>query len=349
MVRRHTHLDFSSTGLVFGGTVSPKFFTAFEVFGASAQLRPRRGDKEGMTTARLVLANDVIHIQRRTREGFFFLVPVPQMVRLICFAYALAAARYGLVIHALCIMGTHVHVIATDVFGRHPKFTEYAHRLIAEGAKRMYGIEGSVWAGGGPTVQRLVSREAIVEALAYVRSNPIAGGCVRNESIYPGLFGADDRDPLACMNLEVRRPPCFGAESTLPEEAVFSVSPPERLLDELGEERTAEAISAAVERHRESARRERARSGKGFLGLLKTLSMNVWTKAKKLKRSDLRPNFKGVTAEAIRAAKATLVRFRKAYAEALAAFREGNKHVEFPLGTYLMKVRYGCRVAPELA
>src|SRR5690554_5319567 len=106
------------------------------------QLRPRRGDKEGMTTARLVLANDVIHIQRRTREGFFFLVPVPQMVRLICFAYALAAADYERVIHVLCIMGTHVHVIVTDFYGQHQMYYEYAHRPVDWSAQAVYGIEG---------------------------------------------------------------------------------------------------------------------------------------------------------------------------------------------------------------
>jgi putative transposase len=145
-----------------------------------------------MPRPRPVFAGDVIHIQRRVRDGRFFLVPKAELLDLVTYAYGLAAEKYGLELHALCVMSNHLHVVATDVDGRHPEFTAWAHRVIALGLKRMHGIEGAVWQEGGASVQRLVGSVAAIEALAYVRVNPVAAGCVRHEGSYPGVFGADE-------------------------------------------------------------------------------------------------------------------------------------------------------------
>lgn len=298
-----------------------------------------------MTLARPVFRGDTVHIQRRTRDGRFFLVPKPETLTLVRYAYGLAAERFGLTLHSLCVMSTHVHVIATDPEALHPRFTEYAHRLIALGLKRMYGIEGSVWKEGGASVQRMIVSAALVEAMAYVRINPVAAGCVRFESAYPGVFGADEEAPLEEYTEIIERPTCFGPRSELPAQVSFVLKTPAWLLDELDETGAARAISDAIRRHRDDAWRERATSRGGFLGMRRVLSIDVWTRAGELARSTLRPTFKGVVAEAIRVGRETLVSFRIAYAVASAAFRGGARDVVFPQGTYLMRIR-GCIAAP---
>lgn len=298
-----------------------------------------------MTLARPVFRGDTVHIQRRTRDGRFFLVPKPETLALVRYAYALAAERFGLTLHALCVMSTHVHVIATDPEALHPRFTEFAHRLIALGLKRMYGIEGSVWKEGGASVQRMIVPAALVDAMAYVRINPVAAGCVRLESAYPGVFGADEEAPLEELSERIERPACLGPRSELPAHASFVLKAPTWLLDELGEADAASALADAIRRHRDDALRERATSKGGFLGMRRVLSINVWTRAGELARAALRPTFKGVVAEAIRVGRETLRAFRTAYAIASAAFRGGARDVVFPLGTYLMRIR-GCKTAP---
>lgn len=298
-----------------------------------------------MSYARPVFEGDIVHIQRRTREGHDFLVPRRETLDLVRYAYAVAAERHGLILHAVCVMSTHVHVIATDPLGRHPDFTAFAHRVIALGLKRMYGIDGSVWMGGGPTVQRLVGNNAIVEALADLRVNPVAAGCVRDDANSQGVFGVAERAPLCCLNEEFVRPRCLGKDSTLPAAATFVLRAPETLVEELGIEGATDALVEAIRRHRKEAQAEISRTGKGYLGRRRVLAMDVWKKAKRLKRSRLRPLFKGVLGEAIRSAHEALRLFRAAYGIALAAFRRGETGVLFPPGTYLMRRRLGCATA----
>jgi putative transposase len=304
----------------------------------------------GMPRPRPVFAGDVVHLQRRIRDGRFFLVPRQEILELVTYAYGAAAERFGLELHAVCVMSNHVHVVATDVEGRHPEFTAWAHRVMALALKSMHGIEGAVWQEGGASVQRLVGAVAVAEALAYVRINPVAAGCVRHERRYPGVFGADEEAPLATNVLQVPRPASLGETSALPELTSFVCRAPASLLEELGEERAAVAIAEAVARHRAEARARRAAEGHGFLGLKRVLAADPWTRPNQPpRRAGFEPTFKGVIANALSIARATLVEFRKAYAIAMAAFREGKRNVVFPPGTYLMQRRLGCHCAPALA
>lgn len=296
-----------------------------------------------MSRPRPVFAGDVVHLQRRIRDGRFFLVPRPDVVQLVLFAYAVSAERHGLSIHALCVMSNHIHLIATDPEGCHPEFTSYAHRLIALGIKSMYGVEGAVWGDGGPSVQRLVGGVAIAEALAYLRVNPVAAGCVRHERDYVAVFGAAEDAPLEGASWNVSRPACFGDASSLPEEIQFTVAPPQALRDELGDDLASETIREAVAHHRNEARRSRGEQRLGFSGMRKVLAVDVWARpSSPPKRAGFTPTFKGATSEAIAEARKTLRAFRRAYAEAMIAFRAGGRDVAFPPGTYLMCRRFGC-------
>src|SRR5690606_17829147 len=140
---------------------------------ASAETPACGGRCAGMSFPRPVFAGDVIHIQRRVRDGRFFLVPRAEILDLVTYAYGLAAEKFGLELHAVCVMSNHVHGVATAVEGRHPEFTAWAHRVMALALKAMHGIEGAVWQEGGASVQRLVGSVAVAEALAYVRVNPV--------------------------------------------------------------------------------------------------------------------------------------------------------------------------------
>src|SRR5690606_20718822 len=93
----------------------------------------------GMSSPRPVFAGDVIHIQRRVRDGRFFLVPRAEILDLVTYAYGLSAEKFGLELHAVCVMSNHLHVVATDVEGRHPEFTAWAHRVMALALKAMHG------------------------------------------------------------------------------------------------------------------------------------------------------------------------------------------------------------------
>src|SRR5690606_38746140 len=303
-----------------------------------------------MPFPRPVFAGDVVHIQRRVRDGRFFLVPRAEILELVTYAYGAAAEKFGLELHAVCVMSNHLHVVATDVEGRHPEFTAWAHRVMALALKAIHGIEGAVWQEGGASVQRLVGSVAVAEALAYVRVNPVAAGCVRHEGRYPGVFGADEDAPLAELVRQVARPACFGEESTLPDVATFACRAPSSFVDELGGERASARIAEAVARHRHEARADRSAEGRGFLGIKRVLAADPWTRPNQPPpKASFSPNSKVVLAEGMAQAIGTLVAFRRAYVEAMAALRAGLRAVAFPPGTYLMRRRLGCSCASAAA
>jgi putative transposase len=300
-----------------------------------------------MSRPRPVFPGDVIHIQRRTRDGRFFLVPRARTVQLVQYAYAVAAARTGVRIHALCIMSNHIHAVATDTDGRHPEFTAYAHRLIALGIKSMFGVDGTIWSEGGASVQRLVGETAVVEALAYVAVNPVAAGCVRHEREYSALFLYDES---AARRTRVARPACFAEDSVLPCEAELVLTPLTTSIHVTDPVEAARRLRCATRRRREEAVRELTSAGRRFIGMRGVLAVDVWTRPRRpVRRGDLSPTFKGALREAIRFAAATLRAFRRAYAEAMEAFRAGRRNVKFPPGTYLMRKRYGCAVEVAIA
>ena len=117
-------------------------------------------------------------------------------------------------------------------------------------------------------------------------------------------------------------------------------------VEALGEERARPILTEAVARHRGEARAQRAAEGRGFLGMKRVLAANPWTRpSRPPRRAGFSPTFKGALAEAIELARETLIQFRRAYAEAMAAFRAGSRNVAFPPGTYLMRRRLGCACA----
>src|SRR5690606_25455089 len=80
-------------------------FRSSSVFFRRSKQFPRRcADINCMTLPRPVFQGDTIHIQRRTRSGHYFLVPNEETLQLVRYAFAVAAARYGLILHAVCVM-----------------------------------------------------------------------------------------------------------------------------------------------------------------------------------------------------------------------------------------------------
>jgi len=64
-----------------------------------------------------------------------------------CYWYCLglASQRFGVVVHAGCLMSTHSHEVVTDVQGVLPRFLQEFHRLLALTTKALRGWPGEVF------------------------------------------------------------------------------------------------------------------------------------------------------------------------------------------------------------
>src|SRR6202012_3257013 len=119
-------------------------------------------------------------ITRRTLRRHLLLRPDAAITQLVVYLLAVSARRYGLEVHALCAMSTHLHLVVTDVNGVLPRFLQFFHRIVALGTKVLRTWEGPVWDHEATSVVRLPSREAMVEKIAYVLAHPEAGRPARH-------------------------------------------------------------------------------------------------------------------------------------------------------------------------
>jgi len=86
-----------------------------------------------MTRRRIIEPGTTWALSRRTTRRHFLLNPDQARELEQCYWYCLGlvAQRFGVVIHAGCLMSTHSHEVVTDVRGVLPRFLQEFHRLLA--------------------------------------------------------------------------------------------------------------------------------------------------------------------------------------------------------------------------
>ena len=139
-----------------------------------------------MSQPREVSAGATYLLTRRVLRRHMLFRPDAVITQLLIYTLAVSALRYGLRVHALCAMSTHLHIIVTDDNGVLPRFLQFFHRIVALGTKVLRAWEGPVWDHETTSVVRLETRESVVEKIAYVLANPVAAGLVGNACEWPG-------------------------------------------------------------------------------------------------------------------------------------------------------------------
>ena len=141
-----------------------------------------------MTAPRQVLAGTTYLITRRCSERRFFLRPSRILNAIVLYLLAVAARRYGILIHAYCVLSNHLHLVVTDPQARLPEFHRYFGGLAARAINCLLGRWESFWDPGSYSAVRLETADAIVEKMVYVLANPVAAGLVRRGKEWPGLW-----------------------------------------------------------------------------------------------------------------------------------------------------------------
>ena len=78
-----------------------------------------------MTAPRQVLPGKTWLVTRRCSERRRFLRPSAIVNEIFLFVLGVAARRYGLEVHAFCVMSNHYHQLVTDPAARLPAFVQY--------------------------------------------------------------------------------------------------------------------------------------------------------------------------------------------------------------------------------
>ncbi len=296
--------------------------------------------RSGMTAPRQILRNRTYLLTRRCFGRMFLLRPSELTNEVFQYVLAVACERFGIMVHAYCVLSNHFHAVVSDPKGRLPAFEQYLDSLVARALNALLGRWESFWAPGSYSAVTLVEAGDVLAKMAYVLANPVAAGLVRRGSEWPGLWSSPDR--IGAGALTVKKPEHFFREKgPMPETAALELTCPPGF-DSVEELRRQLALE--VERLEDEAARELGKRGRSFLGKFKVQAQRPEAHPPNAEpRRGLNPRIacrdKWKRVEAVLRLKS----FLEAYREAWRRYADGTRDTLFPRGTYWMRVVHGVR------
>jgi putative transposase len=296
----------------------------------------------GVTAPRRIVPGTSYLVSRRCTQREFLLRPSALTNHIFKFVLAVAAARYGVLIHAVCVMSNHVHLVLTDPRANLPEFSRLLDGVVAKAFNALYGRWENFWAPFSYSAVALVAPEDVVEKVAYTLANPAAAGLVEHGNEWPGVW-SDPRSVGQPGELVTRPGHYFAKDGSMPEcqELVFSAPPGFESIEVFQAQ-----VAGRVNEIEQAAAAKRESSGVRVLGA---------RRVRKQKHTD-RPASGGprrVVDPRVAAkdkwkrieALGQLVSFLEHHRAALVRFCRGERNVVFPQGTYLMRLRFGVACA----
>ncbi|WP_437629703.1 transposase [Sorangium sp. So ce854] len=299
-----------------------------------------------MSHPREIAAGTTYLITRRVLRRHLLLRPDSAITQLLVYALAVSTRRYGIEVHALCAMSSHVHLVVTDKEGALPRFLQFFHRIVALGTKVLRTWEGPVWDHEATSVVRLLTRAAVVEKIAYVLANPVAAGLVRHAHEWPGA--KVDVGELGRGVLRAARPAVYldPENPQWPKEVALPLALPP-VIEQDGAEGFRRQVAAELERQEAQAHAELQEQGRRFLGAERVSEVSPYERATSFEAlRERNPTF-AVGREhggAWQTAAAAVRAFRASYRAALERWRAGIRSVVFPAGTWWMRIFHGASV-----
>ncbi|XXX74498.1 transposase [Sorangium sp. So ce134] len=299
-----------------------------------------------MSQPREIAPGATYMITRRVLRRHLLFRPDAALTQFLIYALTVSVRRYGLQVHALCAMSTHLHLIVTDVTGVLPRFLQFFHRIVALGTKVLRRWEGPVWDHEAPSVVRLLTRAAVVEKIAYTLANPVAAGLVQHAREWPGA--KVDVGELGHGVLRASRPAVYldPENPQWPEEVTLSLSLPP-VIEQDGAEGFRQEVATEIERQERQAHAKLLQQGRRFLGAERASKISPYERATSYEAlRERNPTFAvgREQGDAWRTAGAALRAFRASYRAALERWRAGVRSVVFPAGTWWMRVFHGAIV-----
>jgi REP element-mobilizing transposase RayT len=283
-------------------------------------------------------------LTRRCLERRFLLRPSRLTNQIVEYCLAVAADRSGMELHVFCAMSNHVHAVVTDVEGRLPDFLHHFHRNVAVALNASLGRTENVWAVGQTSAVELGDQWDVLEKMAYVVANPTAAGLVRSPQKWPGVITA-----RLCESKTVRRPKgFFRTNGNMPVSARLHYTVPAQLRY-LGERKVVELFFRAVSEKVRAARAKAEAERRPFLGPKAVLATAISKSAATEERLKGRnPRFAIRDGKLRRAAILRWRAFLLAYRDAFFRWRDGQREVRFPEGTWMMARVHRATCGPPL-
>jgi REP element-mobilizing transposase RayT len=283
-------------------------------------------------------------VSRRCTQREFLLTPTPRTTGIFGYCLAVAAKRFGILVHSVCVMSNHWHAVVTDPDARLPAFLAYLHQYVAKAINASLGRWENLWASEPPSQVRLLGPEDMLGETLYVATNPVAAGLVKRAERWPGLLCY-----LPRHSRSFERPTVFfRACGPMPPRAVLSLMAPPAWSGR-GAAAFEQKLRQLVREEEGRVERELAANGRGFLGPKRVCAQQPTARPRTREtRRGLSPQVAGGGTGLRTAMLDRLKTFVAAYRQAWQCWRKGAHDVLFPAGTYALRVHAGVRCEPLL-
>jgi REP element-mobilizing transposase RayT len=279
---------------------------------------------------------------RRCTQREFLLRPSALTNHIFKYVLALAATRFGIRLHAVCVMSNHFHIVLTDPHANLPEFARVLDCIVAKALNAVYNRQENFWAPSSYSAVELASPEDVIEKIAYALANPANADLVEHGHQWPGVW-SHPRSIGRSGELIKRPKVYFVSDGFMPEsvELAFSRPPGFASLEsfqKLVNARIADLELAALGRRRSS--------GVQVLGVRQVLKQRHTDRpTTKEPPGGLNPRIAAGDRETRSEVLDQLVSFLERHREALIRYCSGKRATVFPYGTYLMRVRFGVACA----
>jgi putative transposase len=303
-----------------------------------APIGARLANRRRMTQPRCIRPGRTTTVTRRTTRRHFLLRPDPdgRAQQIYWYTTAVMAAKFGILLHAVQVLSTHMHEVLTDPNGVLPNFVRERNRLLANALKVHRGWPEEVFQRAPASYVELYGPDAVLKQIGYTLANCVEAGLVDHPDQWPGVtVSVDD---IGSKVIEVERPPVyFDPENPQwPERVTLRIEMPQVLEEAYGPnalEMLRLAVAEAVGRARSIARQAGHRISTSAARLMavpfarRARSFEPFGKRNPTFATGGNPTWRRVALDERRV-------FRQLYRRALDAVRKGVEHIPFPAGTW---------------
>lgn len=294
-----------------------------------------------MSAPRPVIPGQTVMVTRRCTQRQFLLLPSQIINTILGFCLAIAAARYGVTVHAFAFLSNHVHLVLTDVHGELPEFCRWFFEFTAKCVNSHRGRWENLWSAERPSVVALADADAELTRTVYTITNAVEANLVSSASHWPGLVSLP-KDVGRVLEFE-RPVGFFRPNGPLPEKATLKLEPLPSYAH-LQREAYVELVGKAISEREEELAKKRRAEKKRVLGRRAVLRQSPFGRPKSAEpRRKLSPRVatrnKWARIEALQRLKG----FLESYRDAWRRWQQGEKDVLFPYGTYALRRYAGVR------
>ena len=288
-----------------------------------------------MTAPRRIVEGEFYLVTRRTLLRAFLLRPHPEVNRMFEYCLAEAAKKHGIELIAWCAMSNHYHAVIYDPGGHVPAFIERFHKMLAKVLSVHHGRFEGIWSREQTCLTRLVTMSDVFDKVVYVLSNPAAAHLVEDIAKWPG---SSSWKRMGLDAQTVARPKVyFRDDGRMPAKVQLRAVAPHGLRGE-SYKAWIERVCEAVKQRQSSLAAERPKN-RPVLGPKRVLEMDPFAVPKtEAPRHKLRPHLACKDKERMKGERLALKNFRGQYKTMLLRLRTGKGRVEFPEGTYRLRL-----------